>query len=381
MGDLPQINLNGESSGEGQCMYCPRPGSMCNGTRPTTARICPCYKAPSTAEQWVVQGRPGSSCTEGDGCSTRLVNVEEPHALRCCADSKLDAQFMKNGSCSVWHNTFYGRVTGTGNHSGCTVGKVSFKEGWEFCLSKGARMCTKTEVEEGCVAGSGCGADTQTVWAVPNAEDASVKDFCNFFNANENACKANVGCSFDVETWVCSSTHGTDFCNLFNSNESACDANAECTYDASADRCFTEPDVDCVMEWSACSADCERTSSVKVPSSGTGKPCMEAMPACAEGEDACPAARTCTDLMEKYWPTNVKNWWKASSNHWQVSTDNGVVEPRWISGPEDCRAWCLSEAECTSSFFRGSGNHCTLYRDGQNYWDNQFGDSTSSYCS
>jgi len=134
-----------------------------------------------------------------------MVDVNELHALRCCSDTKLNNAFMKNGGgCRVWHNSFYGRVTGGGNHAGCVKAGLSFKDGWQFCKDMGARLCTKAEVEAGCVKGSGCGTDAQTIWAVPNADDATITDFCNFFNSNEMACKAAGGCTFNPDAWLCS---------------------------------------------------------------------------------------------------------------------------------------------------------------------------------
>lgn len=158
---------------------------------------------PGPVSAWIAQGRPGSTCSEAD-CATRAVDIEERHALRCCADSQLDGQFQRSGSaCTVYHNSFYGYKTGAGNHAECTEGKVNFRQGWEFCRNLGARMCTKAEVESNCVSGSGCGADRQMIWTVATAEDAAVTDFCNFFNANRDACNADDSCVFDDDTWVC----------------------------------------------------------------------------------------------------------------------------------------------------------------------------------
>jgi hypothetical protein len=91
----------------------------------------------------------------------------------------------------------------------------------------------------------------------------------------------------------------------------------------------------------------------------------------------------CDTMHEYYWPetsNDVKQWYKASANHWHESTDNGVVEPKSMSGPEDCKNWCLSEPECASAFFRWSGNHCSLYRNDIPYFKNEGGDSFAMVC-
>lgn len=170
---------------------------------------------------WVVQGRPGSGCGS-PSCTTRKVAVEETHALRCCADFKLNDQFMQNTGCSVWHNSYFGSVNvwqnSSPNHRGCVQRLVTYAEGKQFCENMGARVCTKAEVEAKCVVGSGCGADALTIWA--DEEQSYTDDFCNLFNANAVACRDSKECYFNPETWVCGKIEWTLAISI-NENNSA----------------------------------------------------------------------------------------------------------------------------------------------------------------
>ena len=41
----------------------------------------------------------------------------------------------------------------------------TFSEAGDVCAKYGARLCTKNEVERGCVAQTGCGFDEQYIWS------------------------------------------------------------------------------------------------------------------------------------------------------------------------------------------------------------------------
>ena len=64
--------------------------------------------------------------------------------------------------CSVWGASEAGWQ--------CAFDKT-FAEAEAICQAAGARLCTAAELVDGCTSGSGCGFDSQLVWAVPTDED------------------------------------------------------------------------------------------------------------------------------------------------------------------------------------------------------------------
>ena len=45
--------------------------------------------------------------------------------------------------------------------------KQNFAQAEAICNGAGARLCTVAELEGGCAAGTGCGFDSELIWAVP----------------------------------------------------------------------------------------------------------------------------------------------------------------------------------------------------------------------
>ena len=88
--------------------------------------------------------------------------------VRCCSTSTPvqnstegdQYPWTKNAGCSVWG----GSDEGSNWH--CSKNKT-FAEAEAICQAAGARLCTTEELVDGCTAGTGCGFDTQLVWAVP----------------------------------------------------------------------------------------------------------------------------------------------------------------------------------------------------------------------
>jgi len=105
---------------------------------------------------YVVMGRPGASCFEEEDCSTRVELGNESFAIRCCDG---EGRFWyKRPECSTG-------VTGASEFeidNSCRIGDYS--TAFDACNDNGARLCTKEEVESGCVAYSGCDFDFRAVW-------------------------------------------------------------------------------------------------------------------------------------------------------------------------------------------------------------------------
>ena len=59
--------------------------------------------------------------------------------------------------CSVWGESAAGSWV-------CSRDKT-FAKAEAICQAAGARLCTVAEVEDGCTVGTGCGYDTQLIWA------------------------------------------------------------------------------------------------------------------------------------------------------------------------------------------------------------------------
>lgn len=111
---------------------------------------------------FVVMGRPGSICDLDADCSTRVENDAKLFNMRCCKDAM-------NGD---EHNSWMNRPQSECDNVWATpfiredycCGQKSFSEAELVCKSLGARLCTKTEVEDGCAAYSGCHYDFTPIW-------------------------------------------------------------------------------------------------------------------------------------------------------------------------------------------------------------------------
>ena len=87
---------------------------------------------------------------------------EELHAVRCCADSKINDAWIRHSNCAaagldVWSKSEINGVC----HSFKT-----FVEAENVCHQiKGARLCTREELEADCSRNSGCSFDGKVVWS------------------------------------------------------------------------------------------------------------------------------------------------------------------------------------------------------------------------
>jgi len=118
------------------------------------------------ALQWVSCGgglRLGT-CPEDGGPYSRLVNpFEETHAVRCCAsEANVGPNSKNNDGCGdVWGVSELSSPDDT--NPGCHDNKT-LRDALFICVSNGARLCTKMEVEGECTMGSGCGFDQELIW-------------------------------------------------------------------------------------------------------------------------------------------------------------------------------------------------------------------------
>merc|ERR1712014_454757 len=124
------------------------------------------------------------------------------------------------------------------------MGGINFDDAVYFCADMGARMCTKAEVEAGCVAGSGCGSDHLAVWAVQYGYDECLTTACDSSCAGHSGssgccqqydcphgCKMrSLGLGVDECKEACRSKHGTSGCfeSVLGFSFNLCQANTAC---------------------------------------------------------------------------------------------------------------------------------------------------------
>ena len=90
----------------------------------------------------------------GNTCAPRCASDLEVHAVRCCSSSVIQG----------WNNTFCSDVWQESDlwSEGCQY--LNFRKASAFCISKGGRLCTDTEIMRNCVHDSGCNMDSKMVW-------------------------------------------------------------------------------------------------------------------------------------------------------------------------------------------------------------------------
>ena len=119
--------------------------------------------SPAPQKRPVECGKPGH-CPEAAG----LKDQNEGHEVRCCSDVQPVQNstegdpypWTKNAGCSVWGGS------DEGSNWQCSKNKT-FAEAEAICRVASARLCATEELVAGCAAGTGCGFNTQLVWAVP----------------------------------------------------------------------------------------------------------------------------------------------------------------------------------------------------------------------
>jgi len=82
-----------------------------------------------------------------------------PHVcveVRCCSDGPIyEGMPPPRSGCSAW-----------GISSWSCARDKTFAEAEAICRAQGARLCTASELVDGCTAGTGCGFDVELVWGV-----------------------------------------------------------------------------------------------------------------------------------------------------------------------------------------------------------------------
>jgi cullin-associated NEDD8-dissociated protein 1 len=138
------------------------------------------------ARHWVT---PGNPLTLKWGTETLLLEEALPaldtakYGMRCCADADPSTEGITGWSkkwCfgeEIWAASAY---TVDGVASECQMA-VTYAEAEAQCAAGGGRVCTRAEVEEGCVKSTGCSLDAAFVWTsdvtpeYPDAESDGMK--------------------------------------------------------------------------------------------------------------------------------------------------------------------------------------------------------------
>ena len=127
----------------------------------TLATLATGVYAQRTDLRYVVCGRgvdgPGglASCSEGD---SQKVHKDEKHEVRCCKEQESDGGGWSS-KCGNFDKLIKGRSKIDGE---CHY--LSFWDAFRLCNDADGRLCTKEEVENSCVKGTGCSYDKQQVW-------------------------------------------------------------------------------------------------------------------------------------------------------------------------------------------------------------------------
>jgi hypothetical protein len=142
--------INSQGAGESGLQHkCYHDGSNC---------ICQC-REPAQRFAEVICGRPNRCGNNAGG----FVDENELHEVRCCADRDLteagDANHLRWRQCPADNNVWAESHVPTCFHS------KTYNEAKDICAAEGARLCTAVELEAGCASSTGCGHDSDLVWA------------------------------------------------------------------------------------------------------------------------------------------------------------------------------------------------------------------------
>lgn len=119
--------------------------------------------------QWLACGKGKGShyCTENPD---EQVKTTSKHEVRCCSDTKISFKgqdWLKNSNCNVYHESDL-RDPDNLNNVKC-FHQSTYEEALRICAANGAYVCSKEQVEAGCVSGSGCLHDLDLVWTTSSA--------------------------------------------------------------------------------------------------------------------------------------------------------------------------------------------------------------------
>jgi len=91
--------------------------------------------------------------------------ANEKHDVRCCS-RKERVDWLRNDNCDVWHES--DKLIGLDGEKRC-IHAVTYADARAICEANDAYVCTKTEVDDGCVQGSGCQHDMDYIWTSDDA--------------------------------------------------------------------------------------------------------------------------------------------------------------------------------------------------------------------
>uniref|UniRef100_A0A6V2VRI7 Glycoside hydrolase family 19 catalytic domain-containing protein n=1 Tax=Emiliania huxleyi TaxID=2903 RepID=A0A6V2VRI7_EMIHU len=97
-------------------------------------------------------GRVGK-CAGGE-----WANPTDTYMVRCCAETRLSSSWKQYANCDVWSES-------NGPEIGGCMRDKTLLEAEAICASAGARLCSAAELLADCARGTGCGFDSQLVWA------------------------------------------------------------------------------------------------------------------------------------------------------------------------------------------------------------------------
>lgn len=120
---------------------------------------------PSSTGHWAVCGRP-------DRCPIPAIVQDAAYdkigdaslgsdplgadiAVRCCSDVVLPGFLQRDASCPFADSEV----------AGVCYNNASYDEAFNLCAGVGARLCTKAELENVCLGGTGCLHDNRMVWS------------------------------------------------------------------------------------------------------------------------------------------------------------------------------------------------------------------------
>uniref|UniRef100_A0A7S2RVQ4 Peptidase M11 gametolysin domain-containing protein n=1 Tax=Eucampia antarctica TaxID=49252 RepID=A0A7S2RVQ4_9STRA len=111
---------------------------------------CPECVAPEAPDDyWIVCGK-----TNNCDPPSKKASADELHEVRCCSDTSKTG-WEKKGSCDVW---------GESDLPECKHAET-YESADQICKDNDARLCTKSELEGDCTAGSGCGHNEDHIWS------------------------------------------------------------------------------------------------------------------------------------------------------------------------------------------------------------------------
>eukprot|EP00041_Stephanoeca_diplocostata_P036989 m.1376903 g.1376903 ORF g.1376903 m.1376903 type:complete len:867 (-) comp24964_c1_seq5:1162-3762(-) len=120
-------------------------------------------------------GQRGSNCP--GNMQFASADNTEMHEVACCSDTPIDSFIQRPASATFGYSCPYVSRDGSAlqcatsgqwvNSMACSDNcndNATYMQAVMFCTAAGARLCTKDEVVNGCIAGIGCGHNDDMVW-------------------------------------------------------------------------------------------------------------------------------------------------------------------------------------------------------------------------